>query len=1000
MRRSFHSLLALAVLSICAAASTSSYAVPRNRIASVVDTNRVAVPNTVSGRVKHAADLGTASADRLLTGVTLRFSLTEAQQAALAQLLINLQNPNSPQYHQWLTPEQFAAQFGLSSSDISQVSSWLATQGLTVTEVARSSTFLRVSGTVSQIQKAFGTSIHTVQLNGEQHFANITDPVLPAAIASVVTTITGLDDFKAKPRLKRPTVTPAFTSSQTGNHYIAPGDFNTIYNVTPLLNNSINGSGVGAGVGGGYGIAVMGQVYIPTMSTDVGAFRAAAGLSTTLPTSILGCSSPTSSNGEACNNPGAPTSACLSSAPPSNCFPTADDLSESDLDLEWAGAIAPSANIAFVYSNDIFNFSLTYAIDQNTAPIVTISYGSCEADFGPAGMAAFNQLFEQANAQGQTVINAEGDSGATSCDGDYADYPAVLGLNVGYPGSSPYVTAVGGTMFNEGNATGATTYWNASTSTDVVSSAKSYIPEVPWNESSASGGLAAGSGGASSYFSKPSWQTGTPADSARDVPDISFNSAAVHDPYLYCTMSSCANGTFRESNGVNLTTAGGTSFAAPAFAGVLALIEQKVGSRLGNINPSIYGLAALQNATGSSFVGTQVLFNDVTSGNNSSACVTGTPNCTPSTGGNIGYTAIAGYDLATGWGSLNVSNVANAWITAAPTGINAVAKASSFTSVTTTTTASCGVQGTIALSVAVSNGTTGFFASGVTTAVSSGVIPTGTIQFTVDGVAIGSAQPLSNGSLTNTLNVSALSGVHTIGAIYSGDTIFAGSAGQLGAIASNANGGFLTVTPIDFVSTTAKDFSLGPCTAATSALPGASGTAVALTLTPFNGFTGPITLTAGGISYTAANTGAPVGYSFSVSPVTISSATAATTALTLYAYQNSTNTSTQPVVIGAVHPAFKGMPWYAPVSGGGVLACVLMFTMPRRRRWSALLAVMLSAAAISAIGCGSSSSTAGTGTGGGGGTTVVAAPAGTYVVTVTAASGSTVHSTNVTFTVQ
>lgn len=993
MRRSFHSLLVLAVLSLGAAATTSSYAVTRNRIASVVETNRIVVPNTVSGRVKHAIDMGAAPAAQQLTGVTLRFSMTTAQQAALAQLLSNLQNPNSPQYHQWLTPEQFGAQFGLSSSDLAQISAWLANQGLTVTEVARSSTFIRVAGTVAQVQKAFGTNIHTLQLNGEQHFANVTDPVLPTAVANVVTTITGLDDFKARPRLRRPVVTPDFTSSQTGNHYIAPGDFDTIYGVNTLLSSNITGAGVGVGAGGGYSIAVMGQVKVQL--ADITAFRTAAGLSpvTNLPTQVLACTSTTTALG--CSDPGYPIAACLGTSPPTNCNPTSSDLAESDLDLEWAGAIAPAANIAFVYSNNIFNYSLTYAIDQNVAPIVTISYGNCEADFGPASMAAYNQLFEQANTQGQTVVNAEGDSGATSCDGDYADYPAVLGLNVGYPGSSPYVTAIGGTMFNDGTTTYGTNYWNTNSSADVISSAKSYIPESAWNESSASG-LSAGAGGASNFFSKPSWQTGlgVPADSARDVPDISFNSAAGHDPYLYCSNGSCTGGTFR-TNGVNLTVAGGTSFAAPAFASALALIEQKVGSRLGNINPSLYGLAALQNGNS-----TYSLFNDVTSGNNSSACVAGTPDCP--NGGTIGYTAVAGYDLATGLGSLNISNIANAWVTAQPTGLGINAsKASSYVYVSSAA-AACGVSGTMSLTVTVADGTSGAYASGITTSSTGGVAPTGSVQFTVDGKAIGTPQPLAaNGTLTYLLDVSTLSGLHTIGASYLGDGNYAPSSGQLGSIAAQASGGYLTVAPIDFVSTSAKDFALTPCTATSSAVHGSTATPITLTLTPNSlGFSGSVTLSAGGISYSAANTGAPIGYKFSVSPVTVSATTPVTTALTLYAYQNTSNVSTQPVVMSAVHPPFKGMLWYAPVSGGGVLACVLMFIMPRRRRWGAFLAVMLSVAALSSIGCGSSSSSGGINTGTGGTTTLVNTPAGTYVVTVTATSGSVVHSTNVTLTVQ
>lgn len=964
--RSFSSFPVLA-LALALVLTPFSYAAPPNRIANVVSANRIAVPNTISGRVKHATDMGGAPSNKILTGVTLRFSMTIEQQAALSQLLSDQQNPSSPRYRQWLTPEQFAAQFGLSSTDLAAVSNWLTSQGLTVTGVARGGTFIQVSGTVGQIESAFNTSIHTLDSRGERNISNVTDPQLPAAIANVVTGITGLNDFKAKPRLRH--IKADFTSSTSGDHYIAPGDFYTIYNVTPLLGGT-NVTGTSTWVKSAYNIAVLGQVQLAPTGTsgipDVTAFRSASGLSTNLPTQVLDGISP-----------GYPSNCLTSTA--SSC----DDLAESDLDLEWAGAVSPSSAIAFVYSQNIFNSSLTYAVDNNIAPIVTMSYGLCEADFGPATMAAFNQLFQQANAQGQTLINSSGDDGATTCDGDYADYPAVLGLSVSFPASSPYVTAVGGTMFNEGSATGATTYWSASNGT-TSGSAISYIPEIPWNESSVSNGLGAGGGGASSYFPKPAWQTGAgvPNDGARDLPDVSFNAAAIHDPYLYCSAGFCTSG-YRNSSG-NLLVAGGTSFGAPSFAGVLALVEQKIGARIGNANPYIYGLAAL---SGNS------VYHDITSGNNNSQCVPGTPNCTSTA--TEGYTAAANYDLATGWGSVNVANMANSWTSATPTGVGAPSLVSSYTYVTTTNTASCGVQGTLVLSVNVFNGTSNTFASTITTPVSTGVVPTGTVQFTVDGVAFGTPQTLTNGSLTSySLNVGSLTGLHTIGAIYQGDSVYAGSAGQLGTGTLNATtGDYVNVTPIDFVSSTQKDFSITPCTAATSALPGGSGTTILVTVTPFNGFTGTVTLSAGAIS--SVSNSAAIGYSFSVSPVTVSSATAVPTSLTLYAYQNSSNESTQPVVISALHNPMKGLPWYVPASGS-TLACVFLLMLPKRRRWAGLLALVLSVAAISATGCSNSVSA-----GGGSSTnpTIVAAPAGTYIVTVTATSGSLVHTQNITFTV-
>ncbi|MDE3103560.1 MAG: Ig-like domain repeat protein [Acidobacteriota bacterium] len=1009
MRRRFTAVLAGVILS--ATSLVQAWAVLPNRIAAVDDAHRASLPNTVPARLAHAQDLGALPVGQQLSGVTLRFSLSATQQADLAQLLDNLQNPASPQYHQWLTPEEFGARFGLSSSDLSQVKSWLSSQGLVVTEVARSRTWLRVNGTVAQIDRAFGTNMHRVTVDGVTHFANTANVQLPAAIAGVVTAVTGLDDFKPQPRLRRSSVTPNFTSTTSGNHYLAPGDWNTIYNVTPLLSAGINGSGTAAATGSTYAIAVVGQVHVNL--TDITAFRSASGLNTSItPTLVLGCSSTTTALG--CADPGYPTTACLSANAPSTCFPSSGDLAESDLDLEWAGAIAPAAPIAFVYSSDLFNYSLTYAIDNNTAPIVSISYGACEADFGPASMAAFNQLFEQANAQGQTVVNSSGDSGATTCDGDNSNFPAVLGLSVGYPATSPYVTAVGGTMFNDGSTTGTTNYWNSNGSgtTSNGGSATGYIPELPWNESSSTNLLSAGTGGASAFFAKPAWQTGVgvPADSARDVPDVSFASAAVHDPYLYCSAGFCTSG-YRNGSGY-LDAAGGTSFATPAFAGALALIEQKLGSRLGNINPALYALAANSSLA---------VYNDVSSGNNNSPCVLGTVDCTTATGGSIGYSANAGYDLATGWGSMNIANAANNWATVQTTSNGATpSKASTYTYLSTTNTGACtmaiygsgttlmenlvsGVQGTLNVTVSVGNGTTSSYASGVTSAVNSNLTPTGTIQFTVDGkVMTGVApQPLpANGPLTYALDVSGLSGVHKIGAIYSGDTNFAPSSGQLGSVTLPTSGGNVVPTNIDFISGTAKDFAVSPCSsAASSSYGGPSGT-IPITITPANGFTGSVTFTVQGFLPGVVSNGAPIGYSFSASPVTITGTTAGTTVLTLYPYQNSNSTSTQPVLHGALRPSGVEMPWYAPAGGGVVLSGLLCLVLPRRRRLGALVAVLLSVAAISAVGCSSSSNS-------GGGTTTttttstnVAAATGTYVLTVTATSGNISHSTTINYTIQ
>lgn len=582
-------------------------AAEQNRIVKNVDQSVTFLKDNVHRFARAEFDQGKAVGTLPMQRVSMVFKLSAAQQAELDTLLQQQTDPASPNYHKWLTPAEYGQRFGLSESDLNKVANWLRSKGFTIVEIPPSRTYISFSGNVQQIQSAFRTEIHNYLVNGQPHYANATSPAVPAAFADVVLGFQSLNDFRPKPRVR---VNPHFTSSISGNHYLTPDDVATIYNIKPFYNAGYDGTG--------QKIAVVGQSTI--LTSDIAAFRAAAGLSSNLPTVIL---------------------------VPSSGTPDSTDINEASLDLEWTGGIAKNATIIYVNSGrDAFD-SLQYAIANNVAPVISVSYGSCEVNVTSVGASLMASMAQQAAAQGITIAAASGDSGAADCDysgGSLTITSATHGLAVDIPASLPTVTGIGGTTFNEGSGT----YWDT-TNNSSNGSALSYIPEIVWNDTVAVSDLSSGGGGKSIYFSKPTWQigTGVPDDSARDVPDISFAASPSHDGYLICSQGSCVNG-FRQANN-NLSVIGGTSAGAPVFAGIIALINQKTGASQGNLNPTLYSLAA----------STPSAFHDVTSGDNIVPCTAGTQDC--SAGGTIGYSATTGYDLASGLGSIDAYALASAW---------------------------------------------------------------------------------------------------------------------------------------------------------------------------------------------------------------------------------------------------------------------------------------------------------------------------------------------------
>ncbi len=571
----------------------------------ITSTSLYELPAGIPSGVQPRRDTGPVDPSVVIQHVNLLFTLSDLQRTALSQLLLDQHNPSSPAYRRRLTPFEFADQFGLNPHDFAAIIRWLEAQGLSITYTANARNWIACSGTVANLQKVFHTPIHYFQENGRTYLANTTAISIPAALANVVSAVRGLDNFHPLPFHHEPrSVRPELTLG--GSHYLAPGDIAAIYDINPLYSNGVDGAG--------QKIVVAGQTDVEL--SDIASFRSTFGLPVNPPQPVL-------------------------YGPDPGFSP--DDVLEADLDLEWAGAVAPNASIIYVYSSDVFD-SVFYAIDQFPilAPVISLSYGGCEQE-NRSYLDWLRTAAQQANVEGITWVASSGDTGAAACDAQ-TSRQASLGLAVNVPASIPEVTAVGGTEFNENGGS----YWNSSNGTNLAS-ARSYIPEISWNDAAQLNLLNASGGGVSTYYPTPLWQTGAgfPNDGFRDVPDLALSGSAYHDPYVFCTGGECANGT--------LGLVGGTSVGAAVFSGVLALLNQYLTSSgaisqpgLGNINPALYQLA----------VSTPLAFHDITAGTNVVPCATGTLDCSA---GSFGYSAGLGYDRVTGLGSIDVFNLVTSW---------------------------------------------------------------------------------------------------------------------------------------------------------------------------------------------------------------------------------------------------------------------------------------------------------------------------------------------------
>jgi hypothetical protein len=767
----------------------------------IKEAARMTLPGNIYPLALSEFDQGALADAHPLRRILLLLRRSSEQEASLQKLVGEQQDKSSRNYHAWLTPEQFGKQFGPSDSDVQMVVQWLASQGFTGIKLSAGRSVIEFSGTAASVHSAFRTEIHRYLVGSEEHIANSSDPQIPAALVPVAAGIVSLHDFRKKPmhrlagftstRRAGATVTSAglqFTNTScfdgiTGSpatcHPLGPYDFATIYNVLPSWNAAPSIDGTGQTV------AIVARTNINVQ--DVADFRNLFGLPPNPPQIILDGLDPGLVPG---------------------------DETEADLDVEWSGAVAKEATIKLVVSEstettDGVDLSALYIVDHNLASVVSESYGQCESNMGTAGNQFYNNLWQQASAQGITVFVSSGDNGSAGCDfeldqGLLPPQPAQYGLQVNGIASTPFNVAVGGTDFND--YFNSTTYWNETNTSTTLTSAKGYIPETTWNDTCTNALLEdphfplstnpetncnnpnisqfavalGGSGGMSNCtaptgttvsscsggYSKPLWQVapGVPNDAKRDLPDVSLfaSNGFENSFYMMCEADISNEQPCSTSNYVGV---GGTSASSPAFAGLLALVNQKTGSRQGNANYVFYSLAAKQsslNCNSNTGPASTCTFNDVTSGTIATPCATGSPNCTTTKAGDqigvlTGYQAGAGYDLATGLGSVNAANLVNNW--------NSASGTASTTTLTLNGGNAVNVTHGTAVTVAVSVSPT----SPQPTGLASLIATQGSNSFGVDTLTI------SNGAASGTTNMLPGGASYTVQAHYAGDADYAGS---------------------------------------------------------------------------------------------------------------------------------------------------------------------------------------------------------------------------------
>jgi subtilase family serine protease len=666
-----HFIIILSALLLLAAAAQA-----------VDETTLVRLPGNTHIAARAEFDQGPVPEDFFMPHIQLQLKRTPERERALEEFIARLHDPNSPTFHKWLTAVEFGREFGPARLDIDTVVDWLRSHGFDIGKVYASGMLIDFSGTAAQVRDAFHTQIHRYNVDGVEHTANAGDPEIPAALELIVAGPASLYSFRRHAHVRRPHLTETFHGDT--EYYLTPADFATIYNVAPLWAAGITGKG--------RTVAVLEDSDM--LMSDWQTFVSSFGLA-----SFGGTFATVHPD---CDDPG-----------------TNGDEIEVAVDAEGVSTFAPGAavQVAACPSTRTTDGDITAAanlLDQANPPdVFSDSYGGCEAQNTRAYQALIAATWQQAVAEGVSVFVAAGDEGADECG--YGRRFATTGISVDGTASTPYDVAVGGTDFSDVAGGAASAYWSTRNG-PTGRSALSYIPEIPWNGTCASNILAAylgyssglafcnspegeggfyqqvsdaGSGGPSSVYAKPSWQSGVlgvQADGWRDIPDVSlFASGGVYNQSIVSCMSDAAQGgvpcDYKSAEDTFYSSGGGTSCSAPSFAGIQALVDQRVGGRQGNPNPVLYGLAAGEyasgaaacNASNGNTIGASCIFYDVTAGDNDIPCKAGTPDCFSAAGDQYGvlststaqesiaYSATPGWDFATGLGSVNVTNLVNAW---------------------------------------------------------------------------------------------------------------------------------------------------------------------------------------------------------------------------------------------------------------------------------------------------------------------------------------------------